>query len=150
MNEPTGIRRVVRDVADLFELQLELLAVDSKALARSGSAAIAMVLIALVFGLAAATSATFAVASALHSSAEWTISSSLAAAAGTAALIAGLFVIIAWQLLRKAMSALNESRSEFAENLRWIKSAIVSPEALPTAKRQEEVFNGRRTSAGHD
>ena len=147
MNQPTGIRRVVRDVADIFDLQLELLAVDSKALARCGSAAIAMVLTALVFGLAGATAATFAVASSLHESAEWTISSSLAAAAGIAALIAGIFVILARHLFRKATFALNESRVEFAENLRWIKAAIISPEVLPTAKRQEESLNGRRSSA---
>lgn len=150
MNQLTGIRRVVRDVADLFELQLELLAADSKELTRRSSAAIAMVLIALVFGLAGVTAATFALAWSLHESAAWTISSSLIAAAGIAALIAGILVILAWHLFKKAASALNESRGEFTENLRWIKAAIVSPEILPTAQRQEASFNGRRESAGRE
>ena len=82
MDQPSGFRRVVRDVADLCELQFELLAVDGKiAVHRSAIAAVTL-LIGAIFGLSAVVAIVLALASLLHEQAGWTISSSLLAAAG--------------------------------------------------------------------
>lgn len=150
MNQPSGFRRVVRDVADLCELQIELLAVDGKVATRRSGIAIALLLISAIFALAAITAAVIALAALLHENAHWTISSSLLAAAGIAAAAGILFTIIGLIVLRKALSALDETRSEFAENLRWIKAVVVAPETSPRAQVREDSFNGRYTSAGSD
>ncbi len=150
MDQPTGIRRVVRDVADLCELQLELFAVDGKQATRRSVAALALLLIALVFGFAAITAAVFASAHWLHESAEWAMSTSLLAAGGIAASIGVLLAIVSWVFISKAMSALDETRSEFAENLRWIKAAVVAPETSPRAQVRKDSFSDRYASAGRD
>lgn len=150
MSQPTGIRRVVRDIADLCELQLELLAVDGKEATRKSTKALAILMIATVFGLAAVTAATFALASSFHEIAKWPMSGSLLAAGGIAALLAGIFAALSLVQLKKAMSALDETRSEFAENLRWIKAAIITPETSPRAQVQQDSFAGRYTSASRD
>jgi glucan phosphoethanolaminetransferase (alkaline phosphatase superfamily) len=144
MNQPaTGIRRVVRDVADLCELQLELLAVDGKEATQRSAAAFGMVLVASVFGLSAVTVAVLALASALHENWEWTLSSSLLAAAGIAALGAIMFAILSFIFVKRAVSAFNETRSELAENMRWIKFAIVSSEYSGYENGKQKNFNSR-------
>ncbi len=147
MNQPSGFRRVVRDIADLCELQVELLSVDGKVAAGRSAAAAAMAMIAAIFGLTAVAAAVFALASLLHEQAHWTVSSSLLAAAGIAAAIGVLFTLIGLAIWKKAISALDETRSEFAENLRWIKAAIVAPETSPRAQVNENSFR-TMTSAG--
>ncbi len=143
MHQPSGFRRVVRDVADLCELQFELLAVDGKiAVQRSATAAVTL-LIGAIFGLSAVVAIVLALASFLHEQAEWTISSSLLAAAAIAAVLGGMLAIIGSVILKKAMSALDETRSEFAENLRWIKAAVVAPDASPQSKVSETSFRTR-------
>jgi uncharacterized membrane protein YqjE len=148
MSQLTGIRRVIRDITDLGELQLELLAVDGKEAVRLGFSALVTALLAAVFGLAAVTGSVFAMAWLLHEKMEWSMSVSLLAASAIAAAIAAICGILGWTLLKKATSSLDETRSEFAENLRWIKAAIVSPETAPGYQRQAENFNGRYASAG--
>lgn len=140
MNQTTGFRRVVRDIADLCELQAELLAVDGRVAAdRSGKAA-AMLMVAAIFGVCAVAASVFALASFLHEQASWTISSSLLASAGIAAVIGVLFALVGWTIWKQALSALDETRSEFAENLRWIKAAVIAPESSPRAQVNENSF----------
>jgi Putative Actinobacterial Holin-X, holin superfamily III len=148
MSQPSGIRRVIRDIADLCELQFELLAVDGKEAVRLSFAAIAAIIFAAIFGLAAVSGSVLALAAAFHENFDWTISSSLLAATGIAAAIAAVSGILGWSLVKKATSSLDETRSEFAENLRWIKAAIVSPEDASHLQVHEEHFNGRYSSAG--
>jgi Putative Actinobacterial Holin-X, holin superfamily III len=145
MNQPSGFRRVVRDIADLCELQLELLAVDGKVAARRSGAALALLVIAAIFGLSASVATVLALASLLYEQAEWTMSSSLLAAAGVAAVIGGLFTVLGTVILKKAKSALEETRGEFAENLRWIKAAVIAPESSPRAQVNESSFTTRNS-----
>ncbi len=147
MSQSTGFRRVVRDIADLCELQVELLTADGKVATRRSGTAVAILIVAAIFGLSACLATVFALASLLHEEAEWTVSSSLLASAGIAAIAGGCFAIVGFTILRKAISALDETRSEFAENLRWIKAAIVAPETSPRAQVDENSFR-TRTSAG--
>ena len=147
MNQSFGFRRVVRDIADLCELQVELLAADGKvATCRSGTAA-ALLVIAAIFGLSAAVTVVLALASLLHEQADWTVSSSLLASASVAVGFAACFAIVGFVVLKKAIAALDETRSELAENLRWIKAAVVAPETSPRSQVDESSFR-TRTSAG--
>ncbi len=128
MTQPSGFRRVARDIADLCELQAELIAVDGKAAARRSGMAAALLMIATVFGLSATTATVFALASLLHEQAQWTVSNSLLVAAAGAAVIGGLLVYAGSRVMKSAMTALDETRSELAENLRWIKEVVTTPE----------------------
>jgi len=147
MNQSSGFRRVVRDIADLCELQVELLAADGKVATRRSGIAAALLMIAAIFGLSAVVAIVLALASLLHEQAEWTVSSSLLASAGIAAVVGGLFALLGSVILKKAIAALDETRSEFAENLRWIKAAVVAPETSPRAQVDETSFR-TRTSVG--
>jgi Putative Actinobacterial Holin-X, holin superfamily III len=146
MNQPSGFRRVVRDIADLCELQVQLLAIDGKVAAGRGGAAAVVLTIAAIFGLSAVLTCLLALASLLHEQAAWTVSSSLLAAAGVAALIGGLFALIGMSFYKKAMSAFDETRSEFAENLRWLKAAV-APETSPRAQVSENSFRSYSSSS---
>jgi presenilin-like A22 family membrane protease len=149
MNQPSGFRRVVRDVADLCELQVQLLAADGKVAAgHSGAAAVALT-IAAILGTSAVVISLFALASLLHEQTEWTVSSSLLAAAGVAMVIGGMFTLLGTIFFKKAMSAFDETRSEFAENLRWLKAAV-SPETLPVAQVNEKSGRSSYSSAGFE
>jgi Putative Actinobacterial Holin-X, holin superfamily III len=128
-NQPTGFRRVVRDIADLCELQLELLAVDGKVAANRLGAAVALFAIAGCFAFSAVTVTVLSIASLLHEEANWTVSSSLLAAAGIAALVGGIVITIGLVVGKKALESLDQTRTEFAENLRWIKAAIVGQDS---------------------
>jgi hypothetical protein len=147
MSQSSGFRRVVRDIADLCELQFELLAVDGKLAKRHSGIAAAILTFASILGLSAALTTVLALAAILHEHAEWTIGASLLASAGIAAFIGAIFAVVGSLFLKKAMAALDESRSEFAENLRWIRAAIVAPEDSPRAQVNERSFR-TKTSAG--
>jgi Ca2+/H+ antiporter len=148
MSQPAGIRRVFRDIADLCELQFELLAVDGKEALRYSITAIVMAVVAVVFGLSAVIGTVFAIATAFHENLGWTMSSSLFAAVGIAAIIAAVCAAIGVSFLKKATSALDETRAEFAENLRWIKASIVVPESVSKSLHNEENSNGRYMYTG--
>lgn len=148
MSQLAGIRRVFRDIADLCELQLELLAVDGKEAVRHSLTAVVMAVVAVVFGLAAAIGAVFAIAHAFHENLGWTMSGSLSAAVGIAAIIAAVCAAIGVSFLKKATSALDETRAEFTENLRWIKASIVAPDSVSGSHHNEENSNGRYMYTG--
>jgi hypothetical protein len=145
MNQPSGFRRVVRNIADLCELQVQLLAVDGKVAAGRGGTAAVVLTIAAIFGFSAVVTSLLALASLLHEQAAWTVSSSLLAAAGVAAVIGGLFTLFGTIFYKKAMSAFDETRSEFAENLRWLKAAV-APETSPRAQANENSFRSYSSS----
>lgn len=148
MHQPSGFRRVIRDIADLCELQIELLAADGKeATRRSGSAAVC-VLIAAILGLATVALFLLGFAFLLHEQAGLAMSVSLFIVGGVAALCGVIGAAIGWTLVKQAIAALDETRSEFAENLRWIKAAVISPETSPRAQVNENSFNDRFASAG--
>lgn len=148
MTQPSGFRRVARDIADLCELQAELIAVDSKAAVRHSGIAAALLMTAAILGLSATTATVFAIASLLHEQALWTVSNSLLAAALGAAVISGLLIVIGSLVLKKAMATLDETRSELAENLRWIKEAIIAPESSQRA--EVEAMAGKRDDTRYE
>ena len=103
MNQSSGFRRVVRDIADLCELQVELLAVDGKVATRRGGIAAAILTVATIFGLSAAVATVLAWAAVLHEQAEWTIGVSLLASAGIAAIIGGILAGFGFLFLKKPL-----------------------------------------------
>ncbi len=147
MNQSSGFRRVVRDIADLCELQLELLAVDGRVATRQGFKAGLLLVVAAVFALSAVTVCLLAMASALHEQLGWTLSGSLLVASISAACVGAFLALIGLVVVRKAFNAMEETRSEFAENLRWIKAAVISPETSPRAQVNENSFTDPFASA---
>lgn len=137
MSTVAGFKRVARDISDLCELQLQLLAVDGKVAAgRSALAAVATGL-ALAIGVSSITTLLLAAGWALHELLEWRLSVSLLVAAGGALVAAALCVLIAYRAMKQALASLEQTRSEFSENLRWIRSMMsddaASASPLPTA-----------------
>ncbi len=143
MNEPraqSGFRQVIRDCFDMFELQIELLSVDSQEARRKAGFAIVLGGTAAGLGASMITVLMIALGFVLHEQAEFTVGVSLLIVCGAAAAVMVALAGIALWLLRGASTALAEAKSEFAENLRWIKATILSPDASARNQLRAESF----------
>tara|TARA_R110002049_G_scaffold305056_1_gene501029 strand:+ start:77014 stop:77475 length:462 start_codon:yes stop_codon:yes gene_type:complete len=147
MNNQTGFRRIIRDIADLCELQIELFAIDSQVATQRTKTAAVYLGIAFVFALATVSTVTLGLAAALYEMLGWSLTASIFGAAGCAAIIAVFLAVLAVFALQKAVSALEETRSELAENLRWIKAAVIAPETSARAQVREDSFSNRYANA---
>lgn len=128
-DQPAGVRRVISDVADLAELQLQLLAIDGQEAARRSVAAVVWLAIAVVLLISTTTALLVALGWILHETVEWSMGLSLLTVAGIALLGTCLVLGLAYLSLKRAVGAMSETGAEFAENLRWLKAVIVSPDS---------------------
>lgn len=126
-NQPAGVRHVLSDIADLADLQLQLLAVDGQEAARRGVAAVIWLSLAAVLVIATTTVLLISLGWILHEVAEWPIGLSLLAVAGLALVGTGFVLGLAYLSLKRAVGAMGETGAEFAENLRWLKAVLTSP-----------------------
>lgn len=144
MKEPrsqSGFRQVVRDCFDLLELQIELLSVDSQEARRKAVSALALGGTAAAIGASMVTVLMIALGFILHEQAEFTVGVSLLIVCGVAAAVIITLAGIASWMLRGASSALAETKSEFVENLRWIKATILSPDTSARNQLRAESFS---------
>lgn len=133
----SGFRRVAGDIVDLIELQGQLLALDGKVASKRFGAASVLSAVAGVIAVGVLTVLMIACGQLLHEYAEWSLGWSLMLAAGVGLVIAGILAVIALSLMKSAAAALQESSSEFKENVRWVKSILLDPESLRNQVRPD-------------
>ncbi|TWU16202.1 phage holin family protein [Allorhodopirellula heiligendammensis] len=146
----SSFQRVIRDVLDLFELQMELISVDSQAAKRKLVQAAVCGSIALALAGSALTVAMVGAGVLLGESTQLTT--------GAAMLIVSLvfFAIVAllgWVALRAilaASAAMSETKSEFGENLRWLKATLISPQTSARNQFRRESFYDRTSVSYSD
>lgn len=124
MSTVAGFKRVARDVTDLCELQLQLLAVDGKVATRRGALAGLALGLALTISVSAITTLLLSAGWAVHEFFHWPVSGGLLLSAGVALVVVVVLVWIAYRALKQALGCLDETRSEMAQNLKWIKSML--------------------------
>ena len=141
MNTPSfGFRQVLRDCLDLFELQAQLISVDAQAAKAKLGRAVVCGLIGLVLG-----SSTLTV---VMITAGLLVSELLEFSPGLAMLLVSVFgggivlasLAVAALSLRAAASAMQQTKSELTENMRWLKATLVSPSDSPRNQLRHESY----------
>src|SRR6056297_54170 len=140
MQVPNSFQNVTRDILDLCELQMQLLSVDSQAARRKMTRAAVYGLTAMASAGAALTVLLVGLGFLLHELADLSAGTGLLIVGGVTFLIVLGLLAAAWFAVRSAASDLNETKSEFAENLRWLKATIVSPGSSPRHQLRSETF----------
>ncbi len=120
----SGFQRVATDVIDLFELQWQLLSVDGEEAKRRAIKAGVFGALALVVAFASMCGLVLGVGWLLHEQFNWSVSTGLLVTSGIGFVLASIAGLIGAILVGKASQSLAETKSEFAENMRWIKSVI--------------------------
>ena len=140
--EPTnGFEQVLSDIFDLAELQMQLLSVDSQEARRKVSKALMLASFAVPLSSAMFTVALFGIGYVLHETLEWSLGASMLTASAITALFILILVLVAFNLLRTAATAMQETKSEFVESLRWIKATIISPKTSARNQIRRESFS---------
>ncbi len=146
MHRNSSFQKVIHDLIDLWELQWQLFSVDAQAAKRSLGRAIVCSLVALLLVGSGFTVFLFGLGFLLD---EWTVLSTgtalLIVGAGTLVVV-GVLLLIAMSGAKSAAAAMDESKSEFSENLRWLKATLVAPDSSPRNQFRRESFtnDGRR------
>ncbi|QDS93856.1 hypothetical protein FF011L_26310 [Roseimaritima multifibrata] len=148
MQPDSGFKRVIRDVADLFDLQVQLFTLDSRDAMRQIGIALVVTLLATCIFMTTLTGSLFTGAWALHEYAGWT----MAQGVGTMCLV-GLALTLgaagyAYRLLVRALASLDEPKRELVENLRWLKAVIVEPNTSARNQLRRDSFQDPYASAG--
>jgi len=139
MAERTGFNRLIGDIADLCELQLELLAVDGKKACKTGFMAAVFLSLAIATAISVTTVLLAALAWFLHSSWDWSLVNSLLISGAIGALMSIALLVGTYLSAKYSIASLEESRGEFAQNLAWLKSLIVGGErTLPSTSSDKE------------
>ncbi|GAA5505839.1 phage holin family protein [Novipirellula caenicola] len=137
----SSFQRVTEDVLDLFELQMQLLSVDSQAAKRKLSQAVACGAVAIALAGSALTVLMVGGGFLLSEFTELTAGQSLLIVGVVFFLIVALLGWIALKAVGAAAAAMSESKSEFAENLRWLKATLVSPKTSPRNQIRRDSFS---------
>ncbi|MGB7347212.1 MAG: phage holin family protein [Pirellulaceae bacterium] len=140
----SGFGRVINDIVDLCELQIQLLSVDSQEAKRRGVKAIICLAFAAIVALTAAMTAVVGLGFVLHEQYDLTVGQALLIVSGGTILIALLAAYLGIKLIRKANDSLSEVKSEFAENMRWIKAVVLKPDQSPRNQLRRETFSPMR------
>ena len=126
-----GFGQIIGDCLDLFELQMQLISVDSQEARRKAVTAIGLGGVAAALGASILTVLMIGAGFLLHENTSLSIGGALI----TTCPVVGIFVaILSWVSIRSikiAAAAMSETKSEFAENLRYLKAVLVSPETSP-------------------
>lgn len=136
----SSFQQVATDIVDLFELQMQLISVDSQVARRKAMTAIACAAVAAGLSGSALTTLMVGAGFLLHELAGWTTGASLLAVAVGIFIIAAILFVVALKAIQKASAAMNETKSEFTENLKWLKAVLVSPKTSPRNQIREESF----------
>jgi len=140
--EPTnGFEQVLSDIFDLAELQMQLLSVDSQEARRKVSKALMLASFAVPLSSAMFTVALFGIGYVLHETLGWSLGASMLTASAITALFILILVLVAFNLIRTAATAMQETKSEFVESLRWIKATIISPKTSARNQIRRESFS---------
>ncbi|MEZ6090194.1 MAG: phage holin family protein [Pirellulaceae bacterium] len=140
MSTRSDLGRVARDVIDLFELQMQLFSVDSQEARRKAVKGIVYLAIAIPLAGSALTAAMIGGGFLLHELAEWSIGASMLTIAAVTFVIVLALLIATASVTKSAGSAMEESKSEFVENIKWIKAILVSPKTSARNQLRAEDF----------
>ena len=136
----SGFRRVIGDCIDLLELQIQLFSVGSQEARSKATLAAVLGVASALLGASTLTVLLTGLGFLLHEQAQLPIGVSLLVTCGVALVIVALLALIALRLVRTATAALAETKSEFSENLRWIKATILAPETSPRNQFRSDSF----------
>lgn len=140
MDTTSSIQKVVGDIVDLCELQMQLLSVDSQAAKRKLTRAIACGTAAATLAGSALTVVLVGLGFVIDELTDLSTGAGLLiVGAATFAIVIALLVV-SLIAVRAAAAAMSESTSEFAENLRWLKATLVSPQTSPRNRMRRETF----------
>ncbi|WP_044303196.1 phage holin family protein [Rhodopirellula sallentina] len=140
-SRPSSFRRVAQDVCELFELQMQLISVDSQEAKRKLTRSIVFAVTAAVLAGSALTVLMIAFGLLLG---EFTELSDGGAMLVVCLLVFVVVAVLGWLALRAvqaASDAMAETKSEFAENLRWLKATLIAPESSPRNQFRRESFD---------
>jgi len=140
MSHVHSFQRVTRDVLDLAELQWQLLSVDSQVARKKLVRAFVLTAVAATLATSALTILIAGLGLALHDLSDLPVGVSLLIAAAVVFVIVGGMLWAALRSVQSAGSLLAETKSEFAENLRWLKATLVSPSTSPRNQIRTESF----------
>lgn len=140
MNSTSSFQQVVRDVVDLVELQMQLLSVDSQAAKRKLVSGAVCGLVAATLAGSALTVLMIGGGFLLHELAELSTGVSLLIIAAVVFLLVGILLYLALVAVQAAAAAMQETKSEFAENLRWLKATLIAPSTSPRNQLRAEDF----------
>ncbi len=141
---PSSFGRLAQDIFDLCELQLQLLSVDSEEAKRRAIHAVILVAIGATLAGSALTTAMIGGGFLLSEVADWTVGASLLTVAGCIIGFVIVLFIAANRAVRAASAAMQETKSEFVENVKWIKAVLRSPQSSP--RNQEHAASFARSS----
>lgn len=148
MNHVSNFQRVIHDVIELAELQWQLFAVDSQSAKQKIGQAVAISAIAMTVSASALTVLIAGLGLLLYDFAGLPVSVSLIIAAVVVFAISGILLFVAFKHVKTAGQAIKESKSELAENMRWLKATLVSPYESPRNQIRSESFRSPPVNPG--
>lgn len=124
----SGFQRVVTDIGELCELQWELFLVDSTEARKSLFPALLSLIAIGCLTAAAILALTMGVAWTLVEQTSLPMGPAFLLVAVGATLIASITAWFAWSQFNRALDHYRDSRSEFSENLRWLRATLLQAE----------------------
>lgn len=147
MNQSSSFQRVIRDILDLCELQMQLLSVDSQAAKRKLAKAIMCGSVAAVLAGSTLTVLLAACGLLLGELSQLSTGMAMLVVCAVMLVVVALLGGIALFAVKSAVAAMQETKSELAENLRWLKATLVSPDKSPRNQMRSEDFRGSQPVA---
>lgn len=135
-----GFRQIFRDCLDLFELQAQLISVDAQAAKAKFQRAIACSVAGLAIAASTLTVAMITAALLISEFATLSLGVSMLIISGIGAAIIVTLLGIAVLSLKSAASFMEETKSELAENMRWLKATLVNPGESPRDQLRSESY----------
>jgi hypothetical protein len=112
------------DLIHLGELQLELLAVDTKDATTRAKYPTLMMLLAATFLMGSCPLGLIGLSWWLTDNTTLSLAASSLIIAGVGLLVAGVLFFVAWKGFKSSLALLNRSRTELHSNLEWIKKLL--------------------------
>ncbi|EGF24546.1 hypothetical protein RBWH47_00093 [Rhodopirellula baltica WH47] len=144
MPNNASIQKVLRDVLDLCELQLQLLSVDAQAAKRKLTSAAIFTAIAVALAGSALTVLLVGFGFLLDELTELSTGGALVTLAVATFVLVGVLMLVAAKAIQAATAAMAETKSELAENVRWLKATMISPSTSPRNQMRRESFQNFR------
>ncbi len=139
----SSFSRLTRDIIDLCELQMQLLSVDSQVAKRKLARAGLLGGIAATLAGSTLTVSLVGAGFLLAETTELSTGGGLLVVSGILGAVVILLLAVSFSAIKSAGAAMSETKSEFAENLRWLKATLVSPQSSPRNQYRSEAFDQR-------
>jgi hypothetical protein len=119
-----GVGELLSDIVSLGELQAQLLMVDARESMQKARTPILLLVVGAVLGLGATPVLLIALAEGLMLLFELKPALAYLVSGLVGALVGGLLIWLAWRQSGDVIAVFLRSRTELAENIRWIKHAL--------------------------